>query len=128
MRNALGKGAIKGRANKVRQISSAAAGVPLFAVELARHHNEPLALPLRVAINARLDSLHLDHNLLHEVAKNSVGANFDEVAATLGESVETLRQQMERAVASGVLSCSTDRWLSFTHPLLRRAMSNSVME
>ncbi|MDD5300390.1 MAG: response regulator [Gallionella sp.] len=129
VRNALGKGAIKGRASKVQRITSAAAGVPLFAVELARHHEaEQLALPLRVAINARLDSLHLDHNLLREVAKNAVGANLEEVAAALGENIETLRQQMERAVAAGVLSCSADGWLSFTHPLLRRAIDNVVME
>ena len=127
VRNALGKGTIKERTNKVQRIASAAAGVPLFAVELARHHDESLALPLRVAINARLDSLHLDHNLLREVAKNAAGANLEEVAATLGEDVETLRPQMERAIASGVLSSSADRWLTFTHPLLRRAIGNSVI-
>jgi DNA-binding CsgD family transcriptional regulator len=128
VRNALGKGTIKGRAQKVQRITSAAAGVPMFAVELARHHDESLALPLRVAINARLDNLRLDHNLLREVARNSAGANLGEVAATLGEDVETLRPQMERAVASGVLSSSEDKWLTFTHPLLRRAIGNSVME
>lgn len=129
VRNALGKGAIKGRASKVQRITSAASGVPLFAVELARHHEaEQLALPLRVAINARLDSLHLDHNLLREVAKNAVGANLEEVAAALGENIETLRQQMERAIAAGVLSCGADGWLSFTHPLLRRAIDNLVVE
>jgi DNA-binding CsgD family transcriptional regulator len=128
VRDALGKGAIKERAHKVQRITTAASGVPLFAVELARHHEEPLALPLRVAINARLDSLHLDHNLLREVAKNSVGTNLHEVALALGEDVASLRPQMERAVASGVLSCSTDSWLSFTHPLLRQAIGNSVME
>jgi len=129
VRNALGKGALKGRAGKVQRITSAAAGVPLFAVELARHHQtEQLALPLRAAINARLDSLHLDRNLLREVAKNSVGANLDEVATALGENVETLRQQMERAVAAGVLSCSAEGWLSFNHPLLRRVIDNLVME
>jgi hypothetical protein len=86
VRNALGKGAIKGRAGKVQRITSAAAGVPLFAVELARHHEtEQLALPLRAAITTRLDSLHLDRNLLREVAKTAVGANLDEVAMTLGE-------------------------------------------
>jgi DNA-binding CsgD family transcriptional regulator len=128
VRNALGKKTIKERAKKVQRITRSAAGVPLFAVELARHHDESLALPLRVAINARLDSLHLDHNLLREVARHSAGANLEEVAAALGEDVETLRPQMERAVASGVLSYSEDKWLTFTHPLLRRAIDNSVME
>jgi hypothetical protein len=129
VRNALGKGTIKGRAGKVQRITSVAAGVPLFAVELARHHEaEQLALSLRVAISARLDSLHLDRNLLREVAKSAAGANLEEVAATLGENVETLRQQMERAVAAGVLSYSADGWLSFNHPLLRQAIDNLVME
>ena len=128
VRDALGKGTIKERAQKVQRIASAAAGVPLFAVESARHHDESLALPLRVAINARLDSLRLDHNLLREVARNSAGANLEEVAATLGEDLEKVRPQMERAVASGVLSLSDDKWLTFTHPLLRRAIDNSVME
>lgn len=129
VRNTLGKGSIKGRASKVQRITSAAAGVPLFAVGLARHHEaEHLALPLRVAINARLDSLHLDRNLLREVAKNAVGANLEEMAATPGESVEALHLQVERAVAAGVLSCSADGWLSFNHPLLRRAIENLAME
>ncbi len=128
VRNALGKGTIKGRAQKVQRITSAAAGVPLFAVALARHHDQALALPLRVAINARLDSLRLDHTFLREVAKNSAGAHLEEVATMLGEDVETVRPQMERAVASGVLSHSVDNWLAFTHPLLRMAIGNSVVE
>jgi DNA-binding CsgD family transcriptional regulator len=128
VRNALGKGAIQDRANKVQRISSAAAGVPLFAVELARHHEAAqLTLPLRVAINARLDSLHLDRNVLREVAKNASGAKLDEVAAKLGEQIEVLLPQIERAIAAGVLACSAQQWLSFTHPLLRTALSNEVM-
>lgn len=128
VRNALGKGAIPDRANKVQRISSAAAGVPLFAVELARHHEAAeLTLPLRVAISARLDSLHLDRNVLREVAKNASGAKLDEVAAKLGEKAETLLPQIERAIAAGVLVCTAEQWLSFTHPLLRSALSNEVM-
>jgi DNA-binding CsgD family transcriptional regulator/energy-coupling factor transporter ATP-binding protein EcfA2 len=129
VRNALGKGAIKERANKVQRISSTAAGVPLFAVELARHHEtEQLTLPLRVAINARLDSLRLDHNLLREIAKNAAGANLESIAMTLAESVPSLQAQMERAIAAGVLSCGSDGWITFTHPLLRQAIENLVME
>jgi DNA-binding CsgD family transcriptional regulator len=129
VRNVLGKGAIQDRANKVQRISSAAAGVPLFAVELARHHDAAqLTLPLRVAINARLDSLHLDRNVLREVAKNASGATLGDVAAKLGEQPETLLPQIERAIAAGVLACSAEQWLSFTHPLLRSALSNEVME
>ncbi|MDX8398967.1 MAG: LuxR C-terminal-related transcriptional regulator, partial [Gallionellaceae bacterium] len=95
VRNALGKSALQDRSSKVQRITSTAAGVPLFAVELARHHEkEYLSLPLRVAINARLDSLKLDHSLLLEVAKNVAGENLSAVASTLGEDIDTLRQQM----------------------------------
>ena len=129
VRNALGKGAIKGRAGKVQRITSSAAGVPLFAVELAMHHKaEQLALPLRVAINARLDSLRLDRYLLREVAKNTVGTSLQEVAAALGESAEDLCQQVVHAVAAGVLTYSADGWISFNHPLLRQAIDNSEMK
>jgi len=129
VRNALGKSTLKDRSSKVQRITSTAAGVPLFAVELARHHEkEYLSLPLRVAINARLDSLKLDHSLLLEIAKNVAGANLSEVASTLGEDIATLRPQMQRCVAAGVLACSDEEWLSFTHPLLRQAIDNLVIE
>lgn len=129
VRNALGKDAVKERASKVQRITTQSAGVPLFAVELARHHDEErLTLPLRVAINARLDSLHLDQRLLREVAKNSVGANLNEVAAALQENIEGLQPQVERAIASGVLTGSPEGWLSFSHPLLRQAIDNLIVE
>lgn len=129
VRNALGKGTVKERASTVQRISTAASGVPLFAVELARHHEtELLTLPLRVAVNARLDSLHLDRSLLREVAKTAAGCSLEEVATRLGEALESLQPNMQRAVAAGVLNCSTENWLSFTHPLLRRAMHNLDVE
>lgn len=129
VRNALGKDAVKERASKVQRITTQSAGVPLFAVELARHHEEErLTLPLRVAINARLDSLHLDQRLLREVAKNNAGTSLGEVVSALQESTEALQPQIERAIASGVLTSSSDGWLSFTHPLLRQAIDNLIVE
>jgi len=129
VRNALGKSTLKDRTSKVQRITTAAAGVPLFAVELARHHEKDyLSLPLRVAINARLDSLRLDHSLLLQVAKNVAGGDLTEVASTLGEDITTLRPQMQRCVSAGVLTCSEEEWLTFTHPLLRQAIDNLVIE
>ena len=129
VRGTLGKGVIKGKASKIREISGMAAGVPLFAVELTRHHDlQQLALPLLVVISARLDSLHLDRNLLRAVAKNSTATTLEEIAATLNEDVELLRQQAERTVAVGVLSWDATGGLSFNHPLLRRAIDSLVME
>lgn len=129
VRGAMGKGAAKASLSEVREISSMAAGVPLFAVELARHHEtERLALPLLVAINARLDHLHLDRNLLRAVAKNSVAATLENIAEILGEDTGSLRPNAERAVAAGVLSWDATGGVSFTHPLLLRAIDSSVVE
>ena len=129
VRRTLGKDAAKASSSEVQDISTMAAGVPLFAVELARHQDvERLALPLLVVINARLDSLHLDCNLLRAMAKNSVAATLEEIAATMGEDVKSLQQQVERTVAAGVLSWGAEGRLSFTHPLLRRAIDCLVME
>jgi len=124
----LGKDAAKAGASEVQDISSTAAGVPLFAVELARHHDVGrLALPLLVVVTARLDGLSLDRNLLRTVARNPA-TTVEDIAETLGEVAESLRQQVERATAAGVLSRSADGYLSFTHPLLRRAIDCLVME
>lgn len=113
----------------VKEISDMAAGVPLFAAELARHREvERLALPLLVAINARLDSLSLDRNLLRTIAKSSVNTTLAETAATMGEDAESLRQQVERTVAAGVFTWGTNGWISFTHPLLRLVIDSLVME
>jgi len=129
VRESLGKDAAKAGASEVQDISSEAAGVPLFAVELARHHDvELLALPLLVVVTARLDSLSLDRHFLRAVARNPVDATLDEVAEILGETAESLRPQLEHAMTAGVLSRSADGYLSFTHPLLRRAIDCLVME
>lgn len=128
-RETLDKGGAKSRPREIQNISGLAAGVPLFAVELARHHDEKrLALPLLVAVNARLDNLSLDHELLRTVARNPVATTVEEVAAILGEKAESLQLQVERSMAAGVLSRSADGYLSFTHPLLRRAIDCLVIE
>lgn len=127
VRNALDRGTVKERAQTVQRISSVAAGVPLFAAELARHHEDSMTLPLRVAVNARLDSLRLDRSLLREVSRNRVCASVEAIAEQLGEDVASLRPQIDRAIASGVLSCRDSEWLSFTHPLLRMAFGNPVV-
>ena len=129
VRGTLGDEAAKASSGEVQDISRMAAGVPLFAVELARRHDaERLAMPLLVVINARLDSLHLDRSLLRAVVKNFVGATLEEIATTSGDDVEFLQQQVARAVAAGVLSWGAEGALSFTHPLLRRAIDCLVME
>lgn len=130
VRRALSKGAVKDRTNSVLSICSAAAGVPLFAVELARHHGEGEQLPLtlQLAINARLDGLHLDRRLLREIARQAAGIGMAEASQNMGEDLDAVRQQIEKSVAAGVLSCNADGWISFTHPLLRLAINDTITD
>lgn len=130
VRKALGKGGVKNRTTKVLNICSAAAGVPLFAVELARHHKEvgQLPLTLQVAINARLDGLHLDRRLLREVAKHAAGISLVDASHRMEEDIAAVRQQTNNSVAAGVLSCTADEWVSFSHPLLRLAINDTISD
>jgi len=139
VRSSLAKSAAGGRAKKVTDISAVAAGVPLFAVELARQLDtapldtpplEPhaVAFPILVAINARLDSLQLDRRLLKAVARAAGKANLDALAVALGEAPAGVKQQAERATQAGVLSLAADGSFAFTHPLLQRAIFGMVAE
>jgi DNA-binding CsgD family transcriptional regulator len=129
VRQVLGNGRSRRLAHKINDISRAAAGVALFAVELARPpEGEPLPLPLRIVINARLDSLHLDRILLRAIAKCADPASLQDLAATLDESVDSVRMQVEKTAAAGVLKWAADDEISFTHPLLRRAIISLIME
>lgn len=124
VRSVLDKGPAAERPEKVMDISSKAAGVPLFAVELARHYDpQSVAFPLLVAISSRMDSLHLDRRLLRTVANNSDRTGMTELAMTWGEDPAFLKQQAERAVNAGVLSWGPNASLTFAHPLLRRAIT-----
>jgi DNA-binding CsgD family transcriptional regulator len=130
VRQALGKDVIKNRTDKVLNICSAAAGVPLFAIELARHHKQDKQLPLtlQVAVNARLDGLHLDRGLLREVSKQTAGISLEDAAQNIGEDIESVRRQANNSVSAGVLSLTADEWISFTHPLLRLAINDTITD
>lgn len=129
VRGTLGKSANTANSSEVQDIAGTAAGVPLFAIELARHNDGAgLALPLLVVISARLDSLNLDRCLLRAVANHPAAATPEELAENLGENADSLRLQAERTVSAGVLSWNATGGLSFTHPLLRRAINSLVME
>lgn len=117
------------RISGVRTISNLAAGVPLFAVELAKHYGaNMLELPLLVTVCARLDSLALDRKMLRVVARYKGRPTLEEVAARLGGDAEALRPAVDRARASGVLSQDKDDRLSFSHPLLCQAINHLSME
>lgn len=106
-----------------------AAGVPLFAMELARHcQDSALPLALRVVIGARMDSLNLDRALLRQVARASAPCTAAEVARALRETPEALGFAIEQAIAGGVLLQDGQGGLSFAHPLLRLAVDQSGVE
>lgn len=130
VRRAMEKGSVPDRVNRVLSLSSAAAGVPLFAIELARHGqgDEHLPLTLQIAINARLDSLRLDRRLLREVARQAAGMGMEEVIGKISEDAQEVRRQINIAVAAGVLNCNDDGWISFTHPLLRQAINDTITD
>lgn len=110
-------------------IMNTALGVPLFAVEMAKHPDESeLTLSLRVAVFARIDKLHLDYSLLAFIARRAAEVAFSDVVEGLQDDVITLQRQVDRAVASGVLVRSSDQKLSFTHPMIRRATDNLNLE
>lgn len=125
---------VLGRAGKIRSsgvkaISKLAAGVPLFAVELAKHYGANVfELPLLVIVCSRLDVLMLDKKILRVAAQYQGNPTLDEIAMKLGEDMEVLRPAIERAMASGVLSLGEDGRLSFSHPLLGQAINHLSMD
>jgi len=129
VREVLGDQADKVRSSGIHSIAQAAAGVPLFAVELARHFgDEVLALPLLVVICARLDNLRLDRELLRHVARSDGRLTLERAANEMGDDAEALRQSLDIAVAVGVLTLDAEGFLLFTHPLLRQIIDFLGME
>lgn len=114
---------------RVHHIAKEAAGVPLFAVELARQPQDgAIAMPLLVTIAARLDGLRLDRKLLRTVARGNPPPTVAEVAGMLGEDLEAIAQAAKRAVAIGVLQADAAGRLDFAHPLLRKIIDYLSLE
>jgi hypothetical protein len=110
-------------------ILDTATGVPLFAVEMARHPTSARpSLSLMVAVHARLDGLHLDSLLLRAVAKHPRPITATEIKAALAQDAGVVDQQLDRAVNCGVLLRDSDGTFSFSHPMIRRVIANSDMK
>ena len=117
------------KASSVRSLSRMAAGVPLFAIELAlRHGTHVPALALLVVVCARLDGLRLDHKILRFIARGADGVTSDEVARGMGEDMATTRESVRRMIAAGVILSGQDERLAFTHPLIRRVIEQLSLE
>lgn len=114
---------------QIHSIVKAAAGVPLFAVEMARHIDDNVpSMPLLVLICSRLDNLRLDRELLRRVARSDGRLTFQCLVSDMGENAETLRLSLDMAMAVGVLTLSGEGYLAFTHPLLRQVIDFIGME
>jgi DNA-binding CsgD family transcriptional regulator len=122
-------------------IAGRAMGVPLFAVELARHWQsmpqsasptntettQPLSplwastppLSLLTIVCARLDSQNLDRHMLRAVARTARPVDAAGLALLIGETQATLAPILDRAVKAGVLAWAPTGTLTFTHPLMR---------
>lgn len=110
-------------------IAQHASGVPLFAIELARHDwQEVLPLSLQVVINARMDGLKLDHALLRQISKTSAPMTTVEIANAMWEPLDTIQIAVDQAVASGVLWRHEDGLIRFAHPLLRMLVNQTEVE
>lgn len=109
-------------------IMKTAVGVPLFAVELARcASTTDLSLSLLVAVHSRLDKLHLDSSLLRVIVQKPAAMFMSELNQALPNDFKTLPQHVERAVACGVLTRDAQGKVSFSHPMIRRVIEDSVI-
>lgn len=119
----------KQRTKIVQRILDTALGVPLFAMEMARKPNlSEFSLSLWVAVQARLDKLHLDSELLSFVAKQSAAVSVAELAPIYQNDLTNQKKQVDRALASGVFVSSADGKLSFAHPMIRCTLNKLTME
>jgi hypothetical protein len=129
VRHTLDMPAGKRRKAMEEDILNTAIGVPMFAVEMALQPNvSGVALSLLVAVNARLDKIHLDSSLLSVIARQTPAASMTGIMEILQEDPQLLQLQIARAVESGVLAHASDGTLKFSHPMIRRVIVNSVME
>lgn len=113
----------------IETIVQHAAGVPLFAIELAHSHQEDnLPLSLQIVINERMDGLKLDRALLRQVSKAPSPLTVAEIAEAMWEAEDSIQLATEQAIASGVLCLDENGCLRFVHPLLRMLINQSEVE
>ncbi|TAN46430.1 MAG: hypothetical protein EPN21_20455 [Methylococcaceae bacterium] len=111
------------------RIAELAAGVPLFAVELARHAAaDAIPLSLQVVIGARMDGLPLDRAVLRQAAKTAAPCSAEQIADALQELPASVGAAVEQAIAAGVLKRDDDGGLHFVHPLLRQVIHQAGVE
>jgi len=120
---------VQDKHHNAETIAQHASGVPLFAIELARHNwQDALPLSLQVVINARMDGVKLDRALLRLLSKATAPMTAAEIAEAMWEPLDAIQIAIEQAVASGVLSRNEDSRIKFAHPLLGMLVSQAGVE
>ncbi len=116
-------------------VAQMAAGVPLFALELARLGARwqagelDIGLALAVVVTARLDELALDRYLLQEVARSESGCTLADLAVAMRSKTgadASWQASIDAALAAGVLRKIGDgefAVLQISHPLMRLAIA-----
>ena len=107
------------------RILTLAAGVPLFAIELARSPGAEVNLTLLMIIASRLDGLELDWRMLQTLAASPGGMDVNTLARNLGDSTDQVEAAVGMAMRAGVVSSPPDAGgtLCFRHPLVREAVN-----
>jgi DNA-binding CsgD family transcriptional regulator len=129
VRDVLAARGMKVRSDKFDSVVSEASGVPLFAVELARHRGSGLlAMPLLIVVCARMDGVQLDRRLLAVLSKADAPLAAEGAAVAMKLTPAEIAPSIEQALASGVLARDPDGLLSFTHPIIRLVIEFLRME
>lgn len=114
---------------KVASIVRRAAGVPLFAIELARQRKpDMLPLSLRALIAARLDGMKLDRLMLRKIACSRAAWNLEGLVREMNEPHDTVQAAAAYALAAGVLNRDDLGKFRFSHPLVRQAIDLACVE
>lgn len=120
VRDVLATRGVKVKSDKLNTVVSEASGVPLFAVELARHRGSGLlAMPLLIVVCARMDGVNLDRKLLAAMSKADGPLSGQMLAAAMKLPMDDVAPSLEKAVEFGVVARDADGLLSFSHPILR---------
>jgi len=107
------------------RVLALAAGVPLFALELARSPGAEVNLTLLMIIASRLDGLDLDWKMLQILAMSPDGLDIATLARDLGDAEDQVKAAVGMATRAGVLRPNPDAGgaIRFRHPLVREAVN-----
>ncbi len=109
-------------------ISQQAAGIPLFAVQLALAATGDLPLSLQVVVGSRLDRLGLDRSLLRQLASEPGKWTLPQLTRSMKEPKATVEASLNKAAAAGVVLQDDQGQWRFSHPLIRRVIMESGVE